>query len=529
MIKGASPAVSGGLADNESDARRLRHRLQHHDGAPPRRRRRSSWSRSSCSGRPPPTCAAGSRASNAALPPTRAFAREPARQSRETPATIAAAEPWLAQATALFSQQELGGLLDDLTPATKTWRARPRTEPRWLPRVDDFNRCVTEVIDPDRQHQGRRRRVLGRRRELQGVLVRSWSARPARARASTATARSCAPPAPGGATPVDERQDQLLDLEPLLANATLAAAAHPPRLPATGRRRCSVRCPATRTPFRTSTAPPRSGRRTARARARAAPDPRLGPRRSPRRCRAPRSSSPTLSRARPAVEGEPVKRAALMRALRANAVAAGALIGIVLLGFAGRRLHPRQPAPEPACLGAGRRRGVLLQAARGARHGPGRPARPGPGGERLRRQGRRHRQRRPRRRQGDRDAATSRSSFARVYPDATILLRPKTGLKDMVVELDPGTPVVRRSARRAARWSRTARRRPDVNFDEFLASLDGDTQDYLKLLLGDAGRRSATAAAAISPTPSAASSRSRATSAKAIAARRQAAGEAASA
>ena len=30
--------------------------------------------------------------------------------------------------------------------------------------------------------------------------------------------------------------------------------------------------------------------------------------------------------------------------------------------------------------------------------------------------------------------------FARIYPDATVLLRPKTSVKDMVIELDPGTP-----------------------------------------------------------------------------------------
>ena len=30
--------------------------------------------------------------------------------------------------------------------------------------------------------------------------------------------------------------------------------------------------------------------------------------------------------------------------------------------------------------------------------------------------------------------------YGRVYKDATVLLRPKTGLKDMVVELEPGTP-----------------------------------------------------------------------------------------
>ena len=29
--------------------------------------------------------------------------------------------------------------------------------------------------------------------------------------------------------------------------------------------------------------------------------------------------------------------------------------------------------------------------------------------------------------------------YQRIYPNATMLLRPKTGLKDMVVELDPGT------------------------------------------------------------------------------------------
>src|SRR3954454_3997088 len=30
--------------------------------------------------------------------------------------------------------------------------------------------------------------------------------------------------------------------------------------------------------------------------------------------------------------------------------------------------------------------------------------------------------------------------YSRVYKNATVLLRPKTGLKDMVAELEPGTP-----------------------------------------------------------------------------------------
>jgi phospholipid/cholesterol/gamma-HCH transport system substrate-binding protein len=72
---------------------------------------------------------------------------------------------------------------------------------------------------------------------------------------------------------------------------------------------------------------------------------------------------------------------------------------------------------------------------------------------------------------------------ARIYRDATILLRPKTGLKDMVAELTPGTP----DAGELVEGQRipASQTLPDVNLDEILASLDADTRDYLKLLLGD--------------------------------------------
>jgi phospholipid/cholesterol/gamma-HCH transport system substrate-binding protein len=70
-----------------------------------------------------------------------------------------------------------------------------------------------------------------------------------------------------------------------------------------------------------------------------------------------------------------------------------------------------------------------------------------------------------------------------LYRDATILLRPKTGLKDMVAELNPGTP----EAGELAEGERipASQTLPDVNLDEILAELDADTRDYLKLLLGD--------------------------------------------
>ena len=66
----------------------------------------------------------------------------------------------------------------------------------------------------------------------------------------------------------------------------------------------------------------------------------------------------------------------------------------------------------------------------------------------------------------------------------TGLLRPKTGLKDMFIELMPG----RGKAPRAEEGWRmpVASTLPDVNPDEFLGALDVDTRDYLKLLLSGA-------------------------------------------
>ena len=66
----------------------------------------------------------------------------------------------------------------------------------------------------------------------------------------------------------------------------------------------------------------------------------------------------------------------------------------------------------------------------------------------------------------------------------TALLRPKTGLKDMFVELMPG----KGSAPRAREgWTMPiSSTLPDVNPDEFFSALDADTRDYLKLLLNGA-------------------------------------------
>jgi phospholipid/cholesterol/gamma-HCH transport system substrate-binding protein len=76
-------------------------------------------------------------------------------------------------------------------------------------------------------------------------------------------------------------------------------------------------------------------------------------------------------------------------------------------------------------------------------------------------------------------------SEGRLYHNATMLLRPKTQLKDMTVEVDPGSPTSGQLHSGATiPQSQTA---PDVNFDEFLSSLDADTRAYLQELLAGAG------------------------------------------
>jgi phospholipid/cholesterol/gamma-HCH transport system substrate-binding protein len=76
--------------------------------------------------------------------------------------------------------------------------------------------------------------------------------------------------------------------------------------------------------------------------------------------------------------------------------------------------------------------------------------------------------------------------FARIYPDATVLLRPKTNVKDMVIELDPGTRASGPRLESGARL-RNDSTASDVNFADFLDTLDADTRDYLKLLVEGAG------------------------------------------
>jgi phospholipid/cholesterol/gamma-HCH transport system substrate-binding protein len=73
----------------------------------------------------------------------------------------------------------------------------------------------------------------------------------------------------------------------------------------------------------------------------------------------------------------------------------------------------------------------------------------------------------------------------RVHPDATMLLRPKTGLKDMIVELNPGTAAAGPPVREGYTVP-VSNTKPDVNLDEILAVLDADTRTSLQMLLNGA-------------------------------------------
>jgi phospholipid/cholesterol/gamma-HCH transport system substrate-binding protein len=72
-----------------------------------------------------------------------------------------------------------------------------------------------------------------------------------------------------------------------------------------------------------------------------------------------------------------------------------------------------------------------------------------------------------------------------IRADATALLRPRTGLKDMFVELDPGRAGQDLEENAVIPEQNTE---PDVDPDEILAVLDTDTRSYLQLLVNGVGK-----------------------------------------
>ncbi|MBA2349863.1 MAG: MCE family protein [Solirubrobacterales bacterium] len=79
-----------------------------------------------------------------------------------------------------------------------------------------------------------------------------------------------------------------------------------------------------------------------------------------------------------------------------------------------------------------------------------------------------------------------REKYTPIFKDATAVVRPKTGLNDMIIELSPGSKqsgVLPTGSPIPVEQSLA-----NVNLDEILAGLDGDTRNYLQLLLGAGGQ-----------------------------------------
>ena len=71
--------------------------------------------------------------------------------------------------------------------------------------------------------------------------------------------------------------------------------------------------------------------------------------------------------------------------------------------------------------------------------------------------------------------------YAPIYGNATVLLRPRTPLKDMYLALDPGDKSA--GAIPGGGMLSAANTDPDVDVSQILSSLDGDSRNYLVLLL----------------------------------------------
>ncbi|MDQ6747581.1 MAG: MlaD family protein [Candidatus Dormibacteraeota bacterium] len=72
-----------------------------------------------------------------------------------------------------------------------------------------------------------------------------------------------------------------------------------------------------------------------------------------------------------------------------------------------------------------------------------------------------------------------------IHTDATALARPRTGLQDLFLEVNPGTLAAPKA--QPGFTLPVSNTLPEVNLDEILAGLDGDTRAYLKLLINGAG------------------------------------------
>ena len=85
---------------------------------------------------------------NAALPPTRVFAREILPGVRETGPTVDATFPWIDEIRPLLSEKELRGLLADLQPGTEALAHVTQQSLQLMNETSLLSRCVTHNVLP---------------------------------------------------------------------------------------------------------------------------------------------------------------------------------------------------------------------------------------------------------------------------------------------------------------------------------------------------------------------------------------------
>ena len=367
---------------------------------------------------------------NRAFPSTRAWALEMIPGVRETPATIDAGFPWLRQARALVSPAELQGLVNDLQPAVDDFAQFVDGQVDLLPVFDDFNRCQYRVVLPCRRDGDRGRRAEHRAAELPGVLP--------------------------GAAGLRGRGAEL------------------------HRERRLHALPARRRRLRRADRP--GGRRGAalRQRHRSAAGHAAGAR--------PEAALPAAgqvpSAAGPGPERREDRTRTVRRQIRKQAPVFVAVICLVVtaLGIGGYILSNQRfylPAWVPLVGTDFYEVEAQLSTAQAVVPGQGQTV--NVAGVKVGEVG-----------EVNLENGTAvvdmriKDEYRPIYRDASILLRPKTGLKDMILSLDPGTPEAGRIEEGGR--VRVGNTLPDVNADEVLGALDGDTRAYLRILLNDGGR-----------------------------------------
>jgi len=85
---------------------------------------------------------------DASFAPTKAFAKAILPGIEQVDPTIGQALPWLAQATALLGQSELGGLVADLTPAVQATGSTIHSSTALVSQSNTLARCVTHNLVP---------------------------------------------------------------------------------------------------------------------------------------------------------------------------------------------------------------------------------------------------------------------------------------------------------------------------------------------------------------------------------------------